>query len=137
MFFENKLGIFYKRNDFYQELKDLDSEYSTNKIHLQKLEVTLNEKLAIIYPCFHSVISELLAENTLKFLEQYPHPTILLESPMNDVITWYCENCHHSLKYSTKFINKIFNYAKSIVSGLIKNASLKSTFPNLLSPHKA
>ena len=25
MFFENKLGIFYKRNDFYQELKDLDS----------------------------------------------------------------------------------------------------------------
>ena len=132
MFFENKLGIFYKRNDFYQELKDLDSEYSTNKIHLQKLEVTLNEKLAIIYPCFHSVISEFLAENTLKFLEQYPHPTILLESPMNDVITWYCENCHHSLKYSTKFINKIFNYAKSIVSGCKSNSNVVSSLLNTI-----
>ena len=132
MFFENKLGTFYKRNDFYQELKVLDSEYSTNKIHLQKLEVTLNEKLAIIYPCFHSVISDFLAENTLKFLEQYPHPTILLESPMNEVITWYCENCNHSLKYSTKFINKMFNYSKSIVSGCKSNSSLISSLLNTI-----
>ncbi len=130
MFYEDKLGIFYKRSQFYQDLKDLDSEYSTNRHHLQKLEVTLNEKLAIIYPCIKSVFSNLLADNALTFIENYPHPSILLNSSIDKVIIWFSKNCKHSLKYSTNFINKVFNYARLIVPGCSANSNIVSALLN-------
>lgn len=132
MFFENKLSVFYKRNEFYQKLKDLNSEYSTNHIHLQKLEVTLNEKLDVIYPFFHTISSDFLSNNTLKFLKKFPHPTLLLANKMDDVISWYSKNCHHSIEYSTSYIQKVFDYAKSIVSGCSPTSNIVLSLTNTI-----
>lgn len=124
MYYQNELGIFSHKNKIYQDLKVLNLEYSTNKIHLQKLEVTLNELLDTIYPNFEEMFSNFLATNTLKFLSKFPHPEILINSSLEDIIKFFTEDAKHTLKYSTKKTTKIFSYTRNIISGCSKDSHL-------------
>lgn len=117
MYYENNMGIFYKRLDLYQNLKELDVYYQSNKKMLQELEVTLCEKLAVIYPLYKTICSDILSENSLKFLFKFPHPKYFINYDKDHFIEWYMNNCHHSYNYSLNQYNKILDYTNSIYSG--------------------
>lgn len=122
MYYENNMGIFYKRSELYQNLKELDTYYQSNKEILQELEVTLCEKLAVIYPLYKTICSDILSENSLKFLFKFPHPKYFTNYNKDQFIEWYMNNCNHSYNYSLSQYNKILDYTNSIYSGCKENS---------------
>ena len=117
MFYDNKLGAFYKRNSFYVKLKELSSEYKTNKIHIQKLEVTLNELIDTIFPCFN-IFSDLLSNLSLSFFEKYYHPELINNASINDIKSYFMNSkVKHTETYYNTLAEKIKIYASDIISG--------------------
>lgn len=123
MFYSDKLDIFYKHNSFYTNLKDLNREYHTNKIHLQKLEVTLNELIDTIFPCFNNIFSDLLSKSSLNFLEKFYHPVLINNSSLEDITNFFLNSdVKHSESYSRSKASKIKSYASNIISGCSFNS---------------
>lgn len=123
MFYTDKLGIFHKHNSLYSNLKDLNREYHTNKIHLQKLEVTLNELIDTIFPCFNNLFSDLLSKASLDFLEKFFHPDLINNSSFEDIINFFLNSdVKHSQSYSKSKAAKIKDYASNIISGCTVNS---------------
>ena len=123
MFYSDKLGLFYKHSNSYQDLRDLNREYNTNRIHLQKLEVTLNELIDTIYPCFKNMFSDYLSKSSLDFLETYYHPDLINNSSIEDITYFFLESdVKHSKSYSLSKSIKLKTYAKNIISGCSSNS---------------
>lgn len=123
MFYTDKLGIFHKHNSLYSNLKDLNREYHTNKIHLQKLEVTLNELIDTIFPCFNNLFSDLLSKASLDFLEKFFHPDLINNSSFEDITNFFLNSdVKHSQSYSKSKAAKIKDYASNIISGCTVNS---------------
>ena len=120
MFYSDKLGIFNKPESLYVNLKELSREYHTNKIHLQKLEVTLNELIDTIFPCFNDLFSDLLSSRSLNFLEKFYHPDLINNSSIED-ITNFLLNCGviHTEIYCKSKAVKLKEYASNIISGCV------------------
>ncbi len=129
MFYTDKLGIFKKQDKIYQDLKDLHKEYHTNKIHLQKLEVTLNELIDTIYPCFNKLFSDLLAKSSLDFFTKFYHPEIIINTKINDLINFFMnDTVKHSYQYSKMKALEVLDYANSIISGCSINSFIITFF---------
>ena len=112
MFYSEKLGIFYKHNSLYTNLKNLNREYHTNKIHLQKLEVTLNELIDTIFPCFDNLFSDLLSKSSLDFLEKFYHPDLINNASLEDITNFFLNSdIKHSESYSKSKASTLKNYA--------------------------
>ncbi len=123
MFYSNKLGIFYKHNTLYTNLKELNREYHTNKIHLQKLEVTLIELIDTIFPCFDNLFSDLLSKSSLDFLEKFYHPNLINNSSLEDITNFFLNSdVKHSKSYSISKAAKLKDYASNIISGCSLNS---------------
>lgn len=123
MFYSDKLGIFYKHNSLYTDLKDLNREYHTNKIHLQKLEVTLNELIDTIFPCFDNLFSDFLSKFSLDFLEKFYHPDLINNSTLEDITNFFLNSdVKHSEFYSKSKATKLKDYASNIISGCSLNS---------------
>ena len=123
MFYSEKLGIFYKHDSLYTNLKNLNREYHTNKIHLQKLEVTLNELIDTIFPCFDNLFSNLLSKSSLDFLEKFYHPDLINNSSLEDITNFFLNSdIKHSESYSKSKASILKNYASNIISGCSINS---------------
>ena len=123
MFYSEKLGIFYKHDSLYTNLKNLNREYHTNKIHLQKLEVTLNELIDTIFPCFDNLFSDLLSKSSLDFLEKFYHPDLINNSSLEDITNFFFNSdIKHSESYSKSKASTLKNYASNIISGCSINS---------------
>lgn len=123
MFYSNKLGKFNKSNSLYTNLKELSKEYHTNKIHLQKLEVTLNKLIDIIYPCFKNMFSDFLSKLSLEFLETFYHPDIINNSSIEDITNFFLKSkVKHRETYSKSKAVKLKDYASNIISGCSINS---------------
>lgn len=123
MFYSEKLGIFYKHDSLYTNLKNLNREYHTNKIHLQKLEVTLNELIDTIFPCFDNLFSNLLSKSSLDFLEKFYHPDLINTSSLEDITNFFLNSdIKHSESYSKSKAFTLKNYASNIISGCSINS---------------
>ena len=123
MFYSEKLGIFYKHDSLYTNLKDLNREYHTNKIHLQKLEVTLNELIDTIFPCFDNLFSNYLSKSSLDFLEKFYHPDLINTSSLEDITNFFLtSDIKHSESYSKSKASTLKNYASNIISGCSINS---------------
>ena len=123
MFYFNKLGTFYKHNSLYTNLKELNRAYHTNKIHLQKLEVTLNELIDTIFPCFDNLFSDLLSQSALDFLEIFYHPDLINNSSLEDIIKFFMNSSiKHTESYSKSKAAKLKDYASNIISGCSVNS---------------
>lgn len=123
MFYSDKLGMFYKHNCLYTNLKDLNRKYHTNKIHLQKLEVTLNELIDTIFPCFDNLFSDLLSKFSLDFLEKFYHPVLINNSSLKDITEFFLNSgVKHSNSYSKSKAAKLKDYASNIISGCKVNS---------------
>ena len=123
MFYSEKLGIFYKHDSLYTNLKNLNREYHTNKIHLQKLEVTLNELIDTIFPCFDNLFSDLLSKSSLDFLEKFYHPDLINNSSLEDITNFFLiSDIKHSESYSKSKASTLKNYASNIISGCSINS---------------
>mgnify|MGYP003295452820 CR=1 FL=1 len=123
MFYSEKLGIFYKHDSLYTNLKNLNREYHTNKIHLQKLEVTLNELIDTIFPCFDNLFSNLLSKSSLDFLEKFYHPDLINNSSLEDITNFFLNSdIKHSESYSKSKASTLKNYASNIISGCSINS---------------
>ena len=118
MFYSDKLGTFYKHNSLYTNLKELNRAYHTNKIHLQKLEVTLNELIDTIFPCFDNLFSDLLSKSALDFLEIFYHPDLINNSSLEDITKFFMNSSiKHTESYSKSKATKLKAYASNIISG--------------------
>lgn len=117
MFYENNLGSYYKRTGIYKDLKIYDQEYQRNKESIQRLEVTLNELLAVVYPFYKQHWHDILADSSLSFLEKYPHPSLVLNEKEDIFVEWYSKEYHHTVEYSSEKFSNIHAYANSITSG--------------------
>ena len=123
MFYSEKLGLFYKHDSLYTNLKNLNREYHTNKIHLQKLEVTLNELIDTIFPCFDNLFSDLLSKSSLDFLEKFYHPDLINNSSLEDITNFFLNSdIKHSESYSKSKASTLKNYASNIISGCSINS---------------
>ena len=123
MFYSNKLGTFYKHNSLYTNLKELNRAYHTNKIHLQKLEVTLNELIDTIFPCFDNLFSDLLSKSALDFLEMFYHPDLINNSSLEDITKFFMNSSiKHTESYSKSKATKLKAYASNIISGCSVNS---------------
>ena len=123
MFYSEKLGLFYKHDSLYTNLKNLNREYHTNKIHLQKLEVTLNELIDTIFPCFDNLFSDLLSKSSLDFLEKFYHPDLINNSSLEDITNFFLNSdIKHSESYSKSKAFTLKNYASNIISGCSINS---------------
>ena len=118
MFYSDKLGMFYKHSNYYLNLKDLNREYNTNNIHLQKLEVTLNELIDTIYPCFKNIFSDYLSKSSLNFLERFYHPDLIINSSLEDITYFFLNSdVKHSKSYSLSKAIELKTYANNVISG--------------------
>lgn len=123
MFYSDKLGTFYKHNSLYTNLKELNRAYHTNKIHLQKLEVTLNELIDTIFPCFDNLFSDLLSKSALDFLEIFYHPDLINNSSLEDITKFFMNSSiKHTESYSKSKATKLKAYASNIISGCSINS---------------
>ena len=123
MFYSDKLGTFYKHNSLYTNLKELNRAYHTNKIHLQKLEVTLNELIDTIFPCFDNLFSDLLSKSALDFLEIFYHPYLINNSSLEDITKFFMNSSiKHTESYSKSKATKLKAYASNIISGCSINS---------------
>lgn len=118
MFYTDSLGAFVKQDKLYLDLKDLNSEYSTNKIHLQKYEVTLNELIDTIYPGLKNNFSDLTAKSTLNFLKAFPHPDFVRKTSIDELANYFATSkVKHRDIYSKNKATEIKEYVDNIISG--------------------
>lgn len=123
MFYTDNLGIFTKQDKIYVDLKELDREYHTNKIHLQKLEVTLIELIDTIYPCFNKFFSDILSKSSLDFFTIFYHPDVIINSSLDNLINFFMNgSVKHSYQYSKNKALDALLYANSIISGCSVNS---------------
>ena len=131
MFYNNKLGKFQKQDPIFNALKDLNSEYKTNRFHLQKLEVTLNELIDVIFPLFNHLFSDYLSKFSLNFFKKYYHPDLINNTRADDIVDFIFTN-GHSLNYSVEKATQIKIYASNIISGCDINSNKVSQFLNTI-----
>lgn len=123
MFYDDDLGIFLKQDKVYLDLKDLNREYNTNKIHLQKLEVTLNELIDTIYPGLRVIFSDYLSKLSLMFLKTFYHPELIINKSNNEIIDFFKNSgIYHTDNYWNNKVKEIKTYVSSIISGCSKDS---------------
>lgn len=132
MFYTNELGFYYKHEPLYQNLRILNREYSSNRLHLQKYETFLVELVDIIYPNLKSVFSNLLAKSTLAFLSSFPHPDMVSDLSFEPLVQLFVSHSSHSPSFSVRKSKQIIAYVTTIQTGCPIHSFFVTSLQNLL-----
>ena len=132
MFYTNELGFCYKHEPLYQNLKTLNREYSSNRLHLQEYETSLVELVDIVYPNLKSIFSNLLAKSTIAFLSLFPHPDMISDVSIEPLVQLFMTHSNHSPSFSLRKSKQIMEYVTTIQPGCTIQSSLVTSLQNLL-----
>lgn len=117
MFYSNNLGEYYGESKDYTKLRKLNRFYEINLEHIVKIKVNLKETLAVIYPNYSDLFTNVYSDDSFIFLKTFPHPNEFLRKSKKQIIETLVNKWNHLEEWSFNKISELYLFINECVAG--------------------
>lgn len=100
----------------YYLLKSLLREYYKLRDDCSQYKKTLSADLRVIFPNYNTIFRDTCSKASLGILEKYPSPSLILNTPKNEIIQLLQNKARRSVEWCENIYEKLINVAQEAIA---------------------